>query len=316
MSRPKVAMYWLAGCGGCEESILDLGMDLLALADRADIVFWPIAMDVRYRELESFPDNSIDVALINGAVRDDAQERTARLLRRKSKIIIAHGICAQAGGVPGLAEFYGRDNLLRRAYQEVPSLESDGLPQTDTQMDHVRLHLPNLRKRLVPLDRVIPVDYYLPGCPPPPELVKEALFRALDGKLPEKGGVLAENAALCMSCPRLESKPDTIRLKRFHRLYEVRWDPERCFLEQGLICLGPATRGGCGAQCLNANMPCRGCFGPLDNVSDVGARVVGMLAALLDETDPDKLESIAAEIPDPAGLFYRYTLAASILKSR
>ena len=316
MPKPKVAMYWLAGCGGCEESILDLGVDLLALTDRVDIVFWPIAMDAKYRELDPLPDNSIDVVLINGAVRDEAQERMARLLRRKSKTVIAHGICAQAGGVPGLAGFHGRDKILQRAYQEVPSLESGGLPQAETQTDHARLRLPSLRESLVPLDRVIAVDYYLPGCPPPPELVKEALFNALDGELPERGSVLAESVALCRTCPRLASKPDTIHLKRFHRLYEVRWDPDRCFLEQGLICLGPATRGGCGAQCLKANMPCRGCFGPLDNVSDMGARVVAMLATLLDETDPEKLENIAAGVPDPAGLFYRYTLAASIIKRR
>ena len=68
MAKLKIAMYWLSGCGGCEESILDLGKDLIDLSEQVDIVFWPIATDMKYQDLKNMPDNSIDFSLINGAV--------------------------------------------------------------------------------------------------------------------------------------------------------------------------------------------------------------------------------------------------------
>jgi F420-non-reducing hydrogenase small subunit len=107
-----------------------------------------------------------------------------------------------------------------------------------------------------------------------------------------------------------------VRIKRFKRLYEKEWDPARCFLDQGLICLGPATRGGCEERCIKANMPCRGCFGPPDNVIDQGAKILSFLASFLDSKDEKELREIADSIPDPGGLYYRYSLAASILKGK
>jgi F420-non-reducing hydrogenase small subunit len=163
---------------------------------------------------------------------------------------------------------------------------------------------------------VVDVDYYIPGCPPTPELIKNAIMMALEGRLPPKGSVLAEKKALCDTCPRRDSRPEKLRIKEFKRLHQTEWNPEKCFLNQALICLGPATRGGCMARCIHANMPCRGCFGPTDHVRDQGAKSLSFLASMIDSTDEKELERIADSIPDPAGLFYRYSLASSMLKGK
>jgi F420-non-reducing hydrogenase small subunit len=139
---------------------------------------------------------------------------------------------------------------------------------------------------------------------------------AIRGRLPAERTVFAHRKALCHACPRLDSRPEKIEITRFKRLHQTRWDPDVCFLPQGLICLGPVTRGGCGAQCIGANMPCRGCFGPTERVDDFGAGAITGVAAMMAGTDEAELTQLVDSIADPAGLFYRYCLAASVLGTR
>ena len=101
--KPKVAFYWCASCGGCEESVVDLAEDILGVVAAVDIVFWPVAMDFKKTDVEAMADGSIVASLINGAIRSSEQEEMAHLLRRKSQVVIAYGACAQLGGIPGLA---------------------------------------------------------------------------------------------------------------------------------------------------------------------------------------------------------------------
>lgn len=318
MNKPKIALYWCSSCGGCEESVLDLAEDLLDVEKSVDILFWPVALDMKYQDVAMIPDGGITATLINGAVRMENQEHMAKILRKKSKLIIAHGSCAHIGGVVGLANFYDSRDILNRAFKEVPTLKSPQniLPGDGMEESQKELRLPNFYNTVKALDQIIEVDYYIPGCPPTPRLIKNAINAILQQRLPLKGSVLAEKKALCYSCSRRESKPDMVRIKRFMRLYEKQWDPARCFLDQGLICLGPATRGGCEERCIKANMPCRGCFGPPDNVMDQGAKILSFLASFLDSKDEKELRKIADSIPDPGGLFYRYSLASSILKGK
>jgi len=318
VNKPKIALYWCSSCGGCEESVLDLAEDLLDVEKSVDILFWPVALDMKYQDVAMIPDGGITATLINGAVRMENQEHMAKILRKKSKLIIAHGSCAHIGGVVGLANFYDSRDILNRAFKEVPTLKSPQniLPGDGMEESQKELRLPNFYSTVKALDQIIEVDYYIPGCPPTPRLIKNAINAILQQRLPLKGSVLAEKKALCYSCSRRESKPDMVRIKRFMRLYEKQWDPARCFLDQGLICLGPATRGGCEERCIKANMPCRGCFGPPDNVMDQGAKILSFLASFLDSKDEKELRKIADSIPDPGGLFYRYSLASSILKGK
>jgi F420-non-reducing hydrogenase small subunit len=165
------------------------------------------------------------------------------------------------------------------------------------------------------------VDYYLPGCPPPPDLIMKAVTAILKGELPEKGAVLAPDKAQCDTCPRAETKPEKLSIAEIKRPWQIKIDPEKCFLDQGLICLGPATRSGCGETCIRANMPCRGCFGPVDKVIDQGAKALSMIASILglegeDKMTEEEVKKLMDGLADPAGTFYRFSLPASLLRRR
>jgi F420-non-reducing hydrogenase small subunit len=323
MAKTKVAFYWCASCGGCEEAVVDLNEDLLKVADAVEIVFWPVALDFKRKDVAALKDGEIAVSFINGAVRTEEQEEMVELLREKSGLVVAFGACAHLGGIPGLGNFWARDTIFQRVYKEVPSVENpEGIvPREKTGIGIGELTLPEFYDTVKTLDQTIPVDYYLPGCPPPPDLIMNAVNAILTGKLPEKGAVLAPDKALCDTCPRAERKPDKLSIKEIKRPYEVKLDPEKCFLEDGVICLGPVTRSGCGETCIRANMPCRGCMGPVKEVTDQGAKGLSMIASLLglegeDEMTEEDIQKLIDELVDPAGTFYRFSLAASPLARR
>ncbi len=164
------------------------------------------------------------------------------------------------------------------------------------------------------MNETIDVDYYVPGCAPPPDLIINAVNAILKGELPEKGAVLAPDKALCATCKRAEHKPAGLSISQIKRPYEIISDPEKCFLEEGLICLGPATRDGCGQRCINANMPCRGCFGPTSRIDDYGAKFLSGLASIFAYNDEEQINKIVESIPDPAGTFYRFSVPTSLMK--
>ena len=323
MGKPKFAFYWCASCGGCEETVLDLNEKILEVVDKVDIVFWPVALDFKRKDIEAMKEGEIDVAFINGAIRTSEQEEMAKLLREKAKLVVAFGACAQLGGIPGLANFWVRSDIFDRIYKGVPTVANpEGVvPQQVVEMDGYKLTLPEFYDTVKTLDQTIAVDYYLPGCPPPPDLIMDAIEAILKGELPEKGTVLAPDKSLCDTCPRNETKPEKLSIKDIKRPHEVIIDPEKCFLEQGIICLGPVTRSGCGERCINANMPCRGCMGPTSEVRDQGAKAVSFIASILGVEDEEKLseeevQKLIDKIVDPAGTFYRFSLPASLLRRR
>ena len=138
----------------------------------------------------------------------------------------------------------------------------------------------------------------------------------LEGKLPPKGSVLAPDVALCDQCPRKASKPADLSFTEFKRPHQVVLDPNLCLLAQGIVCMGPATRGGCEALCPAGNMPCTGCFGPTSRVRDQGAKILSSLCANIASKDEKEIRDILAGIPDPVGTFYRYGLAKSLLRRK
>jgi len=313
--KVRVALYWMASCGGCEEAQVDAITDELSVIDYLDIVFWPVAMDFKKEDVEKLPDQSIDVALINGGVRLSEHVEMAKLLRRKSKIVIAYGSCSSWGGIPGLANLYQKEEILSRVYSEVPTVAEEGRrPQRKYVTEEgVELELPEFLPMLLPLNAVIEVDYYIPGCPPSPETTLKALKTLLSGETPPRGSVLgASSRALCEECPLNKTKPDKVLVKEIKRVYNAKIDPEKCLLIQGIPCLGPVTRGGCEALCPRVAMPCIGCYGPLDRHIDYGGKALSFIASIIDARSEDEIKKIIdTGIPDPAGLVYKFTLPAS-----
>ena len=315
----KFGFYWAASCGGCEISVLDIDEALLDVLEAVEVVFWPVAMDVKYSDVEAMEDGYIDVCFFNGGIRNDEQLHMANLLRKKSKTLIAFGSCAHTGGIPGLANLNSRDEIFRRVYKTSPSTENlEGvLPQTDSNVTEGHLTLPRFHEYVKPLDRVVDVDYIIPGCPPPVKLVVEAFKKIINGALPEVGSVLAPELSVCDECPRVKEDKQIDHVKR---IIDHVPDPETCLLDQGFICMGPATRGGCDAQCLNANMPCTGCGGACPGAIEQGSAMISALGTVLglasEREDDFGFEELMEEIKDPAGTFYKYALAASIINRR
>jgi F420-non-reducing hydrogenase small subunit len=318
MSKPKVAFYWCASCGGCEEAIVDLAEDILGVVEAVDIIFWPCAMDFKKKDVEAMADKSIVATFLNGAIRTSEQEEMAHLLRRKSQFLIAYGSCSSTGGIPALANQFSLEQILQFAYHDSPSTanEAKTRPLTSSTHEGHALHLPVLRETVRTLDQVVEVDYYLPGCPPTPKLTQAAVGALLEGKLPPKGTVLSPDIALCDECPRKASKPTDLAFTGFKRPHQVMIDPEKCVLAQGVICMGPATRGGCEAVCVQGNMPCTGCFGPTSRVKDQGAKILSSIASNVGPREEGAIDQVLAGIPDPVGTFYRYGLAKSLLRRK
>ncbi len=314
MEKLKLAVYWASSCGGCDIAIVELGERLLELAQVADIVFWPAAMDFKYTDVEAMPDKHIDVTLFNGGIRTDEDAHIAHLLRTKTKVLVAFGSCAMEGCIPGLSNIKGPDHALQGAAWTSPSVDNGAqvLQQGHFAMPEGDLTLPVLSKQLRTLSQVVPVEYSIPGCPPHHDQIWKAMTAVIENKLPEVGSLLGvDDRTVCDQCPR--EREGKIRVDRFVRPHEIIPDPEICFLEQGLICAGPATHAGCGALCIHAEMPCRGCYGPPAGVVDQGAAMLDAIVAGFEgESDAD-IRQVLSTIVDPVGTLYRFSLGASVL---
>ena len=318
MAKPKVAFYWCASCGGCEEAVVDLHEAILKVVEAVDIALWPVALDFKRKDVEAWEPGEVTVAFINGAVRTSEQAEWVKLLREKCPLVIAFGSCAHLGGIPGLSNFTTREKTLETKYHQSPSVDNPEniLPKLETQVDGYKLELPEFLRSVHKLDDLIEVDYYLPGCPPVPDLISEAVGAILEGKLPDKGAVLAPDKSLCDTCPLKDSKPEIMKIESFKRVADSTPDPEECFLTQGYVCMGPATRSGCGELCIRGNMPCRGCFGPTSEARDGGTKMLSAIGSLLDSETEETSNRLAETMVDPLGTLYRFSLPSSILKQR
>ncbi len=171
MSRPRIATVWLDGCSGCHMSLLDLDERLLDIFGRADLVYSPLV------DVKTYPED-VDVCLVEGAVSSEEDLHKIRMVRERTKTIIAFGDCAVTSNVPGMRNPIGPGPLLERAYLENVTL-SPRIP-----LEVVPALLPTCR----PVHRVIKVDVFLPGCPPSADLIYSVLDDLLSGRVPEATG--------------------------------------------------------------------------------------------------------------------------------
>jgi F420-non-reducing hydrogenase small subunit len=314
MSKPKLALYWAASCGGCEIAILELHDKVLEIDSHFELVFWPVAMDAKYSDLEAMEPGSIDLCLLNGAIRNSENEQIAKVLRERSKTLVAFGSCAHEGCIPALANTTTKEKIFRFAYHDSPSTDSsDGVePQLRCALPEGEVELPEFHETVRSLDQVVEVDYVIPGCPPQPERIWDVLQLVISGApLPPKGSIIgAGEETCCEECPHTREEK---RIRRFRGPHEIIPLPDMCLLDQGIFCMGPATRSGCGALCPSAGLPCRGCYGAPPHVRDQGAKMTSALASVIDSTDEQEIRQILDQIEDPVGTFYRFSLAHSTL---
>ena len=318
--KPKFAMYWAASCGGCEIAVLNIHEKILDVDANFDIAFWPVAMDAKYKDVEAMEDGSILLTLFNGGIRTDENEHIAKLLRKKSQILVAFGACAAEGGNPGLANFSSMDQILDTVYSTVSTENPEGYrPNYSYQMPEGEITIPVFEPVLRTLDQVVDVDYYMPGCPPESHQIAaviDLVIQVLEGKaeLPPKGATIGVGpSTVCDECGRTRNVKKITEIRRIQDVEVI--DPDLCLLEQGILCNGPATASGCDAKCPAAGAPCIGCYGPAVGVVDFGARMMTAVASVIDSNDPDEVDRILDGIVDPAGSFYRFNLANSLLRT-
>ena len=318
--KPKFAMYWAAACGGCEIAVLNIHEKILDVDANFEVVFWPVAVDAKYKDVEAMEDGEILLTFFNGGIRNEENKHIAELLRKKSQLLIAFGSCACEGGIPALANLSPMEEIFETVYHTVSTENPNGVrPQYDNEMPEGNISIPVFEPVLQTLDQVVDVDYYIPGCPPESHQIAAVIDVVIsvvkgEAELPPKGAVLgAGESTVCDECER---KRDIKKIKAFKRIHEMEFiDPEICLLEQGILCIGPATVSGCIAKCPTAGAPCSGCYGPAAGVEDIGARMIASLAAVIDSRDPEEIDAILDGIVDPVGTFYKFNLANSIMRT-
>jgi F420-non-reducing hydrogenase small subunit len=276
----RVAEEWLNICGGCEVAILDLGEKLLEVLPSLEFVHMPVLMDHKYfgqtGEKSELEIPEADVGMISGGIRNEKEKHVAEEMRKKCGTLIALGSCACYGGIPALANMYNLDEIYEKVYRDSVTTEAADTPAEE---------LPALTDRVYALDEVVKVDVYIPGCPMNPANILEALTNLLAGKpfeLPER--------SVCDDCPTKREEKSDVGLKRPLQNAEFtpgEYDKMRCLNEQGILCLGPVTKSGCGKpmkegdeqvpRCIKGYMPCRGCFGPIRKSANP---LVDMMTAL------------------------------------
>lgn len=315
MSKPKVGIYWAAACGGCDTKILDIDEKILDVAAAVNIVFWPIAMDFKYSDVEKMSEGELDLCIINGAVRNSEQEHIVKLLRRKSKVVAALGACAISGGIPGLANQFSAEETLSYIYQKTASIEQNSEPpKTETETPDGLLSLPKFYNTVFSLPQIVDVEYFIPGCPPPPSLIVKTLELFATGQLPPPPAFVVGEKSVCDECPKERS--GKFEVKQWRRLATSQPESDKCLLEQGFLCLGPSTPSGCGALCPKVNIPCEGCMGKSPDVVDRGAKFISTISSLYPAKNEEEIKKMVNEIPDPVGTFYRFDLPSSILRGK
>ncbi len=312
--RPKLAVYWSSSCGGCEIAIANLHERLLEVTAAYDFFFCPCLLDTKKKDVEALPDGGLAVTLFNGAIRTSENEEMAHLMRRKSKVLVAYGSCAASGGIPALSNLHGREAHLRSIYGA-----ADARPQETVEVAAGTLHLPRFDEEVRPLGDVVPVDYVIPGCPPEHDTLWQALQELGQAEPPPRGTVLGGTAStVCDQCGRVREEK---KITRFYRTWQIVPDPTKCLLDQGLVCMGVATRGGCGARCPEVSAPCIGCYGAPEGVYDQAAKMASTLGGLLDVEkvrglrDGDEIAARADEalaaVTDLVGTAAKFTLGGS-----
>jgi NAD-reducing hydrogenase small subunit len=168
MKRARLATVWLDGCSGCHMSLLDMDEVIISIAKRVEVVYGPLV------DAQEFP-KAVDVAVIEGAISSQEDLERVRIIRQRSKLVVALGDCAVTGNVPAMRNQIAPRKLLERIYvegvQETPGIPTEGVPA--------------LLRHAIPVHEVVKVDLHVPGCPPSAQAIVSVLGELLDGRVPD-----------------------------------------------------------------------------------------------------------------------------------
>jgi F420-non-reducing hydrogenase small subunit len=258
-------------------ALLDCGEQLLGLLARVEIVHFPLLMDHKYRDpFSGEPSGAGDmhlpeaeIGLVSGGIGNVEHLQAARAMRAGCRTLVSFGTCAVFGGIPAMRNQWTSDETLQTVFA-YGSPEKALLPK----------EVPALLDRVYSVDEQVAVDVALPGCPPRPEMILEVIEALLRRESPDLA-----HKSVCETCPVARQGKGQGTVHRF--VANAEYDPVqpveqmRCLLEQGLLCMGPVTAGGCGGRetplCIRARVPCRGCYGP---VRPDGNQLLDMMNAL------------------------------------
>lgn len=275
----RTAFEWLGACSGCEIAFLNIGEEMIdLLAKELELVHAPLLMDHKYGAPEhehgvvSLP--QADLGFVSGGVSNEDHLKVLEEMRAKCDFLVALGTCATHGGIPALMN--SRDQ--KQSWQEIFA-ESASDSADEGELPHNNVPAP--LERVYACDEKVKIDLLLPGCAPNPQQIHAVIRAVLDGveqKLPTR--------SVCDTCKvKREGKGAVAKVKRFVANADYKENEPisemRCLLEQGLMCMGPVTLAGCaksrGPSCIEARVPCRGCFGP---VRPGGNQMLDMMNAM------------------------------------
>ena len=170
MSKPVIATTSLAGCFGCHMSILDIDERILDLIELVEFNKSPID------DIKTFT-KKCDIGLIEGGCCNSENVHVLREFRENCKILIAVGECALMGGLPAMRNGIPLKDCLREAYLLSPSVQANNqhiIPNDE--------EIPMILDKVYPCQDIVKIDYYLPGCPPPADLIWEALVALINNR--------------------------------------------------------------------------------------------------------------------------------------
>ncbi len=295
MSGDKIRLNteWLCDCGGCHVAIVDLHEKILQVVEDIEIQKCPVLTDVK-----DYPE--ADIGILTGSVRTEHDRHAALEMRKKCKTIIAFGTCAVYGGLHGAGLAHTREEIMDYVYKSTPTTKTDFVPDSGvTDLEHT----------VTPVDEVIDVDLYLPGCPPHAHYIFESLSSLVEGREAKAG-----QETVCAGCKRVMKKTDVSTISNSQEGIAI---DDICFLSQGYICLGSVTLDRCLAPCPNHGIMCTGCAGPtMQILSEPNHDIRTEVSERMSKLTNINRDTIMNHMEKSAKTHYAYAMATKMIGNK